>query len=167
MSKDNSNKSDISDDEQSPTMNSSVPLNEPLPSREIICGDAIAWLNTFEDNGLPEGYSGFTSLPDISEVMQIFHTDTVAYKKWFTDSAALFMSKLAVGSYIIFLQSDVRYLSTTGEVSEWIDKSFLCSVAAERTGCVMMWHKLVSSMVPTLPPQYLLYDKTHLYNLYN
>lgn len=116
------------------------------PLRTVICADAIEWLNAVENNGLPEGYCGFTSLPDLSEVQNLFKQDTDAYKKWFTDSAALFMSKLSVGSYVVFLQSDIRYMSETREVCEWIDKSFLCSTAAERTGCTLMWHKLVSTM---------------------
>lgn len=115
-------------------------------TRTVVCGDAIAWLNSYEDNGLPEGYFGFTSLPDITELIRLFKTETAEYKKWFTDAAALFMSKLSVGSFVVFLQSDVRYLSTNGEVGEWIDKSYLCSVAAERTGCVLMWHKLVRTL---------------------
>lgn len=115
------------------------------PLRQVICADAIEWLNAVQDNCLPEGYCGFTSLPDLSEVQNIFKQDTAAYKKWFTDSAALFMSKLSVGSYVVFLQSDIRYMSETREVCEWIDKSYLCSAAAERTGCTLMWHKLVST----------------------
>lgn len=122
------------------------PIEECIsnPVRKVICADAIEWLNAVEDNGLPEGFCGFTSLPDLSEVMAIFKTDTVEYKKWFTNSAALFMSKLSVGSYVVFLQSDIRYMSETGEVCEWVDKSYLCSAAAERAGCTLMWHKLVS-----------------------
>jgi hypothetical protein len=112
-------------------------------TRTVVCGDAIAWLSSYEDNGLPEGYCGFTSLPDITELIHTFKTETAEYKKWFIDAAALFMSKLSVGSFVVFLQSDVRYLSSTGDISEWIDKSYLCSAAAERTGCVLMWHKLV------------------------
>jgi hypothetical protein len=112
-------------------------------TRTVVCGDAIAWLSSYEDNGLPDGYCGFTSLPDITELIHTFKTETAEYKKWFIDAAALFMSKLSVGSFVVFLQSDVRYLSSTGDISEWIDKSYLCSAAAERTGCVLMWHKLV------------------------
>lgn len=118
------------------------------PDREVICGDSIEWLNGFEDDGLPAGYCGFTSLPDLSEVQAIFQFDTVSYKKWFTDTVALFMRKLSRGTYVVFLQSDIRFMSESGEVSEWIDKSFLCSTAAERTGCTLMWHKLVSYSLP-------------------
>lgn len=113
--------------------------------REVICGDSIEWLSGFADDGLPAGHCGFTSLPDLSEVQAIFQFDTVAYKKWFTDTVALFMRKLSRGTYVVFLQSDIRFMSESGEVSEWIDKSFLCSSAAERTGCTLMWHKLVNT----------------------
>lgn len=137
----------VEDDEQC-GLNSAVPPVFKSETRTVVCGDAIDWLNSFDDNGLPEGYCGFTSLPDISELIRTFKTDTAEYKKWFIDAAALFMSKLRVGSFVVFLQSDVRYLSPSGDVGEWIDKSYLCSAAAERTGCVLMWHKLVSMLNP-------------------
>ena len=115
--------------------------------REVICGDSIEWMKTFPDCGLPRGYCGFTSLPDITELHNVFFGDVVAYKAWFVEAAALFMTKLCGGSYVIFLQSDVRVMSVEGDVSEWLDKSYLLSSAAEKTGCTLMWHKLVSQLV--------------------
>jgi hypothetical protein len=95
----------------------------------------------------PSGYCGFTSLPDISELQDMFPGpgDVEEYKEWFTNTAELFMSKLPEGSFVIFLQSDVRVIKqNTNEVLQWIDKSHLCSLAADRSGCTMMWHKLVA-----------------------
>jgi hypothetical protein len=115
------------------------------PTRKIVCGDAIEWLKGIPDNGLPPNYSGFTSMPDISELHEMFVGDTASYKAWFTDTAELFLNKLSPGSYCIFLQSDVRVMNVSGDVSEWIDKSFLCSTAAARANCTLMWHKLVTS----------------------
>jgi hypothetical protein len=117
-------------------------------SREVICADSIEWLSKLEDDSLPIGYCGFTSLPDISEMPHIFgnysNLKLNEYKKWFTDTVYLFMSKLPDKSYVIFLQSDVR-CTVNGEVVQWIDKSHLCSNAADKTNCcTLMWHKLVT-----------------------
>lgn len=116
----------------------------PKGKREIICGDSIEWLSKIPDGGLPEGYCGFTSLPDISELPTMFFgTMTAEYKEWFVNAAALFMSKFPNQSYAIYLQSDLRVMDSEGKTTEWIDKSYLCSLAAERAGCKLMWHKLV------------------------
>lgn len=113
------------------------------PKREILCRDSIAWLNEMED-GFPPGYCGFTSLPDISELQQSMFAvgQFEEYKAWFEDAVALFMSKLPERSFVIFLQSDIRVV-VNNQVEQWVDKSHLCSSAADRSGFVMMWHKLV------------------------
>lgn len=116
--------------------------------RDVICGDSIEYLKNMPEKTFPSGYCGFTSLPDISELQDMFPGpgDVEEYKEWFTNTAELFMSKLPEGSFVIFLQSDVRIIKqNTNEVLQWIDKSHLCSLAADRSGCTMMWHKLVSS----------------------
>ena len=141
------NRSEIKQEAATDTLDSLKECIQHRTDREVICGDSIEWLNGFPDGGLPAGYCGFTSLPDLSEVQNIFQTDTVSYKKWFTDTVALFMRKLSRGSYVVFLQSDIRYMTESGEVTQWIDKSFLCSTAAEREGCTLMWHKLVRSFI--------------------
>ena len=40
-----------------------------IHNRELICDDALVWLNSFADNSLPGCV--FTSLPDISEVPDV------------------------------------------------------------------------------------------------
>jgi hypothetical protein len=62
-------------------------------------------------------------MPDISELPELFggfctiNPEKVGeYKTWFTDAAALVMSKLPDRAHVIFLQSDVRVINTAGEV---------------------------------------------------
>ena len=114
--------------------------------RTIICCNALDWLQGIDDNSLPG--SVFTSLPDISELPLLFRgtidEKCEKYKAWFMDVAELIMNKLAVGEYAIFLQSDVRVQGLHGIHTQWLDKSYLCSAAAEKANCTMMWHKLVS-----------------------
>lgn len=120
-------------------------------SRQIICADSIDWLANWPTN-FDTGTCGFTSLPDISELPEIYYGYNThsphkidEYKKWFVNAAALFMSKLPIGAYCIFLQSDVRVVDASGQILGWIDKSHLCQQAADTIpGYTLMWHKLVS-----------------------
>ena len=115
-------------------------------NREIICDDAIMWLEDLDDDSIAS--SVFTSLPDISEVPEVTtgykDLDRYAvYKDWFTDVAALVFRKMAMGSYAIFLQSDVRVIvGNQSELDHWMDKGSLLSRAADREGCKLMWHKI-------------------------
>lgn len=110
--------------------------------REVICADAIQWLDGIDSFTNEE--SVFTSLPDIIELPEIYHGYLVDdYKEWFCNTIGKIMTKLCVGSYIILLQSDTRMTNTKNEVYEWIDKSHLASLAASRNGCTLVWHKLV------------------------
>jgi len=149
-------------------MDVSSEKNNKTSSREIICGDSINWLNSFNDAGLPSYYSIFTSLPDISEMPLLFGNGSTLqvqhYKDWldiffglsvnililhftyfrFQSTIALIFRKLAVGSCAIFLQSDVRVMDIKcTEVLQWIDKSHMCSSAADSENCTLLWHKLV------------------------
>jgi len=121
-------------------------MTEATPNREVICSDAIEWLNKLPSEGLPSDCSIFTSLPDITELPHIFHEFLVNdYKEWFSNSIGLIMSKMKVGSYIILLQSDKRMMNRDREVYEWVDKGHLASCAADKHNCTLIWHKLVSS----------------------
>lgn len=71
-----------------------------LPSREVVCAEAVAWMEGQDE--LPG--SLFTSMPDISEV----EMRPAEYKKWFTRAAALAMRKLPPRSYALFYQTDVK-----------------------------------------------------------
>jgi hypothetical protein len=121
---------------------------------QFICGDSIEWLSRTENDSLPAHYGVFTSIPDISELPGLFgnsfNLKVAEYKAWFISVVALIMQKIALNSYAIFLQSDVRVCGSNGEVQCWIDKSFLCNQAAENNSCVLMWHKLVIKLLKLL-----------------
>ena len=128
---------------------SNIPSIHPVGAtsyKAVTCADALEWLGSMPDNALPTGSCGFTSIPDISELATVFHKYAIRdYKAWFIDTAELFMRKLPYGSCAIFLQSDIRFMHDhDDEVLEWVDKSFLCTTAAERVGCKLLWHKIVS-----------------------
>ena len=44
-------------------------IDASVQDRELVCDDALVWLNAFHDNSLPGCV--FTSLPDISEVPDV------------------------------------------------------------------------------------------------
>jgi len=124
-------------------------------SRRIVCEDAIEWLKAHQDNSL-EGHV-FTSIPDVSELN--FLSSKIEgkeeedsrmkmrykrYKEWFIDVATLILQKLPPNAFAIFYQSDVRVLDNQSRVLEWIDKSHLCHIAADRANVQLKWHKLCS-----------------------
>lgn len=116
--------------------------------RQIVCTDAMLWLKSVEKESLVG--SVFTSLPDVSELPGVIpgkglKEKAEPYKEWFTDVAATIMEKIVPGSCAIFLQSDIRIQDTGSLNIQWIDKSFLCSSGAERSGCKLLWHKIVLS----------------------
>ena len=113
-------------------------------TREVLCADATAWLSITDE---PLAGSVFTSMPDISELSGMFKgslmDSTRSYEMWFTNTAYSIMSRLRNNEYAIFLQSDVRVIDNrSNDVLHWVDKGKLCSVAADKAGCNMMWHKL-------------------------
>jgi len=129
---------------------------DPNVSRIIICEDAISWLNNYE--GYLPG-SVFTSLPDISEISNMFEghylEKLTSYREWFINAVALVCSKVKPTECVIFLQSDVRVIAdrtaneNKGMVVDWIDKSALCTEGVRRfesssNGHPMkhMWHKI-------------------------
>ena len=143
--------------------------NNNKPYRTVICDDTINYLMTNDD---PIPGSVFTSLPDISELPNIFNKDSIKdtsnnkdsssnnndarqleiirrYKEWFTDIVSMIFDKMHTGEYAIFLQSDVRCLDKSFKgtnVLEWIDKSHLVSIAMDRNKDIkIMWHKIVTT----------------------
>ena len=100
-------------------------------TREVICADAIDWLNEYQDQG---GVSFLGSLPDISE----FPGYTLdEWKKWFESTAELILNKTSPDGVTIFFQSDIKY------EGQWVDKAFLIQKAAERFGHKLLWHKIL------------------------
>eukprot|EP01039_Chlorochromonas_danica_P010807 gene10807-12012_t len=137
---DHNDQEEISNSDQKRKKN----VNKALSfDRTVLCMDALVWLDSLSE-GFGEHTSVFTSLPDISEMPEIFHSYMVKeYKEWFVSTLCKIMSKLAVGSYLILLQSDVRLTNLDGDLFEWMDKSYLASQAAQQCGLTMVWHKLV------------------------
>eukprot|EP00667_Euglena_gracilis_P017000 EG_transcript_17853 len=119
--------------------------------RTVHCMDAVAYLNSVDV--LPGDV--VTSLPDVSE-LKCFNTTPDEWQRWFVDTAELILQKLPADRFVVFLQTDVKVLGKGPEpgdgppapagsacvVREWVDKSFLCSLAAHRAGARMMWHKI-------------------------
>jgi hypothetical protein len=100
-----------------------------LPSRNVVCDDAFAWLKT---NVWQPGTSVVTSLPDVSETKLEFE----AWKVWFQDTAACILQWCAPGGFAVFFQSDIRHQGA------WISKAGLVLDAAKMTNAQLVWHKI-------------------------
>jgi hypothetical protein len=114
--------------------------DEQLPQgraeRTVHCADAIAWL---EQSEILHGCSLVASMPDISE----FPGYTLAeWQNWFTNTAALILSRTPPEGVTIFYQSDIKFEGS------WVDKSYLCQKAAEKNGDTLLWHKILCRIAP-------------------
>lgn len=73
-------------------------------------------------------------MPDISE----FPLFTLAdWKTWFTQTAALVLSRCPDNGMTIFYQSDIKVDGA------WVDKGYLCQKAAEEQGHELIAHKII------------------------
>lgn len=107
-----------------------------MPNRIVYTADAIDWL---QSQPVQEGSSFIASLPDYSE----FPALTLAeWKGWFTNTAALVLSRTPVGGVTIFFQSDIKHEGT------WVDKSYLVQKAAEHEGSELLFHKIFCRSAP-------------------
>jgi hypothetical protein len=106
------------------------------PTREIHCADALPWLA-----GQPplSGCSFITSLPDASELPSLSRAQ---WRDWFVSAAHLVLSKTPDDGAAVFYQTDVKVLG------EWVDKGHLVSLAADRAGARMLFHKIVLRRAP-------------------
>jgi hypothetical protein len=104
--------------------------------RTIYCQDALSWLKT---QAPLEGCSIITSMPDFSEFPKL---TLQQWKEWFTQAAALVLSKTPENGVAIFYQSDIKVHGT------WVDKAYLCQKAAEQTGHELLWHKVACRSTP-------------------
>lgn len=111
----------------------------PSPRREVYCEDALGWL---EQRGVLSGCSLVTSLPDFSEFPQFA---LAQWQDWFVAAAARVMSSCPPEGVTLFFQSDVKHEGL------WIDKAFLCQVAARQLGHGLLWHKVVARVPPGNP----------------
>jgi hypothetical protein len=102
----------------------------PTPRREIICADAIAWMQA---RGRIEGACAITSLPDVSEIGKTLPV----WREWFLQAARLVVESVPDDSAALFFQSDIKRDGT------WIDKGALVIRAAEDAGARVLFHKVV------------------------
>jgi hypothetical protein len=98
-------------------------------SRTIICEDSLVWLNkqTELDNVV-------TGICDQNEMDNVSIDEYIVF---FESIADLIFSKLKLGCYAIFIQTDRKYNRT------WIDKSYLLTSIAKKYGLKTVWHKIV------------------------
>lgn len=116
-----------------------APQSSPSPLREVFCEDALGWL---EQRGILDGCSLVASLPDYSE----FPLLTLAqWQDWFVAASARVMKSCPPEGVSIFFQSDIRHEGL------WVDKAFLCQLAAREMGHGLLWHKVVARVPPGSP----------------
>ncbi len=102
----------------------------------MICADALAWLRTGDPLA---GAAVITSLPDVSGMGGMGLGE---WREWFIAAVSTIFAVLPEGSPAIFYQTDVKVDGV------WIDKGYLCQVAAERAGVSLLWHKIVCRKPP-------------------
>ena len=119
--------------------NASPPI-PPAPRREIICGDAIAWMRA---RGRIDGACAVTSLPDVSEVGKTLP----AWREWFSGAVRLVVDAVPDDSAAVFFQSDIK------RDGAWIDKGALVIRAAEDAGARVLFHKIVGRRPPGMLTQ--------------
>jgi len=101
------------------------------PSRIVHAVDAIEWLR---NSPVIAGASFIGSLPDYSEFPQLSLEE---WKTWFTETAALILSRTPEDGVALFFQSDIKHENV------WIDKGYLVAKAAESTGHAALFHKIL------------------------
>ncbi|CAK0834213.1 unnamed protein product [Prorocentrum cordatum] len=99
-------------------------------SRSVVCGDALEWLRAQAE--LPG--SVVTSLPDVTELSYL-KMSVEEYRVWFVAAAREILRRAPPLGVVVFYQTDFRL----GGV--WVDKSFLCSLAAQEEGASLLFHK--------------------------
>lgn len=100
------------------------------PSREVICGDGVAFLH----DRLPPTHAIFTSLPDHSEVPSL---GVDGWKTWFVDTVALACRALDDHAVAVFYQTDVKH------DGRWIDKGHLVHCGIDTASSHLLFHKIV------------------------
>lgn len=104
--------------------------------RIIHHADALEWL---AQQPVLKGCSIITSLPDISEFPKF---SLAEWKNWFTEAAALVLSRCPDDGLTIFFQTDIK------REGVWVDKGYLCQKAAEKAGHELIAHKIVCRSAP-------------------
>jgi len=99
-------------------------------SKEIICADAVKWLESKPDQSIPNIITGIC---DQDEVQM----DMKKYIHFFEKVATLIFCKLDPRGYAILIQTDRKYQK------QWIDKSAILTPIAQKLGLKLVWHKIV------------------------
>lgn len=110
------------------------------PKREIICADAIAWMQA---RGRIDGACAVTSLPDVSEVGKTLPV----WREWFLSAVRLVVDSVPGDSAALFFQSDIK------RDGVWIDKGALVIRAAEDAGARVLFHKIICRRPPGMLTQ--------------
>lgn len=109
---------------------------DALPLREVIQGDALAWL---DEHPAEPGSSVITSLPDVSELPEL---GLEGWRSWFIAAAERVLRWLPDDGVAIFYQSDIRWENV------WIDKAHLVHCAVDNAGQKLVFHKIVCRSAP-------------------
>lgn len=120
-----------------PATPSSIP---PTPRREIVCADAIAWMQA---RGRIDGACAVTSLPDVSEIGK----SLPVWREWFLHAVRLVVNSVPGDSAALFFQSDIK------RDGIWIDKGAMVIRAAEDAGASVLFHKIVCRRPPGMLTQ--------------
>jgi hypothetical protein len=108
--------------------------------REIICADAIAWMQA---RGRIDGACAVTSLPDVSEIGKTLPV----WREWFLNAVRLVVDAVPDDSAALFFQSDIK------RDGVWIDKGAMVIRAAEDAGARVLFHKIVCRRPPGMLTQ--------------
>jgi len=134
-------------------------MQQTLCSREVLCQDAVAWLEAMPLGGLPANSCIITGVPDIHEVDPEHQMGIEGWKEWFMKVVVLILSRLPEGSIAILMQTDVKVPrdgvrqkgkaggnSAEGCYWEWVDKAHLAMLAAAQVPETrLLWHKIILS----------------------
>ncbi len=121
-------------------MPAAPPSVHPTPKREIVCAEAITWMQA---RGRIDGACAVTSLPDVSEVGQTLPV----WRAWFLNAVRLVVDAVPADSAALFFQSDIK------RAGAWIDKGALVIRAAEDAGARVLFHKIVCRRPPGMLTQ--------------
>ena len=121
-------------------MPATSPSAQPTPRREIVCAEALAWMQA---RGRIDGACAVTSLPDVSELGKTLP----AWREWFLGAVRLVVDAVPADSAALFFQSDIK------RDGVWIDKGALVIRAAEEAGARVLFHKIVCRRPPGMLTQ--------------
>jgi len=100
--------------------------------REIICTNAIRWLEEQPDNSLP---SAVTGIPDTHTIQK--DMTTAEYMQFIRIASSLIMKKVRPDQYCIFILTDRK-----GD-GIWIDKGHQIIDMALSLDMKQLWHKII------------------------